>query len=235
MDARPNPGALSTLRDIVVERFRSAIVSGRSAPGTLFSVPTLAEEFGVSTTPVREALLELARAGLVTPVRNHRFRVEPTSLETLTNLFAIRELLECFAIKALAERRPADRDELQRLARALEQAVEREDVAAYIAADRAFHTELVMQAGNPLLTRIVMEARDSIRFYGIDTSAGRKRQVTSVAEHYQLVDLVMAGEGEAAVTLLIQHIVEWKPIFTAALAEREAQAFVRQPLRANLR
>ena len=73
MDSRPIADTLSTLRDLVVERLRSAIVSGHSAPGTLFSVPTLAEEFGVSTTPVREALLELARVGLVTAVRNRGF------------------------------------------------------------------------------------------------------------------------------------------------------------------
>ena len=235
MDSRPIADTLSTLRDLVVERLRSAIVSGHSAPGTLFSVPTLAEEFGVSTTPVREALLELARVGLVTAVRNRGFRVEPTSLETLTHLFAIRELLECFAVKALAERRPTDPDELQRLARVIEAMVEREDVAAYIAADRAFHAELVSQAGNPLLTRMIMEARDTMRLYGIDTGAGRKRQVTSVAEHYRLVDLVAAGKGEAAATLLSRHIVEWKPIFTAALADRESQALIRAPLRVSLR
>ena len=235
MDARPIADTLATLRDLVVERVRSAIVSGRSPPGTLFSVPTLAEEFGVSTTPVREALLELARAGLVTAVRNRGFRVEPMSLETLINLFAIRELIECFAVKALAERRPADRDELQRLARAIEEAVEREDVATYIEADRAFHAELVAQAGNPLLTRMVMEARDSMRLYGIETSSGRKRQVTSVAEHYRLIDLAAAGKGEAAAALLSRHILEWKPIFTAALAERDAQAVVRSPLRVSLR
>ena len=134
----------------------------------------------------------------------------------------------------MAERRPVDGDELQRLAHAIDQAVEREDLVAYIAADRAFHTGLMMQAGNPLLTRIVMEARDSMRLYGIDTSAGRKRQITSVANYYRFVDLVMAGEGEAAASLLTKHIVEWKPIFTAALAARAAQAFVRQPFRANL-
>ena len=73
--------------------------------------------------------------------------------------------------------------------------VEREDVAAYIAADRAFHAELVSQAGNPLLTRMIMEARDTMRLYGIDTGAGRKRQVTSVAEHYRLVELVAGRQG----------------------------------------
>lgn len=224
---QPIADTSTTLRDRIVERLRSSIVSGHSEPGTLFSVPTLAGKFGVSTTPVREALLELARAGLVTAVRNRGFRVEPTSLETLHNLFAIRELLERFAITCLAECRPSDPDELRRLARSIETAVECEDVATYIEADRAFHHELVAQAANPLLTRMVMEARDAMRLYGIDSFAGRKRQVASVAEHFRLIDLTLAGKGEPASTLLSRHILAWKPIFTAALAEREIKALGR--------
>ena len=65
-----------SLRDKVVRWVRSDIVSGRSAPGTMYSVPSLAEQLGVSTTPVREALLELSRGGLITPLRNRGFKVE---------------------------------------------------------------------------------------------------------------------------------------------------------------
>lgn len=216
MDDRP-PDTFTTLRDLVVQRLRSDIVSGRSAPGTLYSVPSLADEIGVSTTPVREALLELCRAGLVTPRRNRGFRVEPTSLEALNDLFSLRDLLERFAITALAERRPNDAAGLHRLADAIGEAVGQEDVRAYLETDRAFHQELVSQAGNPLLTRLVMELRDAMRLYGIDSGAGRKRQKASVAEHHRLVDLAAGGKAEEAAALLSRHILDWQPIFTAAL------------------
>ncbi len=55
----------TSLRDKGVHRVRSAIVSGRSAPGTMYSVPALADELGISTTPVREALRDLSRSGLL--------------------------------------------------------------------------------------------------------------------------------------------------------------------------
>ena len=89
-----------TLRDLVLQRLRSNIVSGRNSPGVIFSVPALAEEIGVSTDPVREALLDLYRAGMVTPLRTRGFRVEPISLDHLNVLMALRELLECFATTA---------------------------------------------------------------------------------------------------------------------------------------
>ena len=67
---------------------RTEIISGQSAPGTMYSVPTLADDLGVSTTPVREALLELARNGLIEPVRTGGSGCWPT-LEELSELFEV--------------------------------------------------------------------------------------------------------------------------------------------------
>lgn len=220
LDALRDAEASTSLRDKVVRRVRSDIVSGRSAPGTMYSVPTLAEQLGVSTTPVREALLELSRGGLITPLRNRGFRVEATSLEDLNNLFAVRELLECFAMATLANRRLTDAGELKALADDVAGAVKRKDVLGYIDTDRAFHQALVARAGNPLLTRMIMELRDGMRLYGIDSAAGRQRQVASVKEHYRLIELAVSGNSQAIADLMRTHITDWKPVFTAALTDR---------------
>jgi DNA-binding transcriptional regulator YhcF (GntR family) len=69
----------NNLREKVLQQVRAEIISGQSGPGTMYSVPTLATCLGISTTPVREALLELSRGGLVEPMRNRGFKVvEPT-------------------------------------------------------------------------------------------------------------------------------------------------------------
>ena len=220
MDAIRDPDASISLRDKVVRRIRSDIVSGRSAPGTMYSVPALAEQLGVSTTPVREALLELSRGGLITPLRNRGFRVEATSLEELDNLFTMRELLERFAMVTLAERRLTDSGELRTLADDVATAVKDKDVLAYVETDRAFHQALTAKAGNPLLTKMVMDLRDGMRLYGIDSAAGRQRQVASVKEHYQLIELASAGNTKSIAALISKHILDWKPVFTAALSDR---------------
>ena len=177
MDGRTIPDGALTLRSVVVECIRASIVSGRTAPGTMFSVPTLAGELGISTTPVREALLELARSGLVTPLRNRGFRVEQMSLEALNHLFFVREMLETSAAAELARRKPTDAGELRRLARVVQAAVAADDVPGYIEGDRAFHQAFVSQVGNLLLTRLIMENRDAMRLYGIDTGAGRQSKL----------------------------------------------------------
>ncbi|HEY0182543.1 MAG TPA: GntR family transcriptional regulator [Rhodopila sp.] len=212
--------AFTSLRDMVLQRVRGDIVSGHSGPGTMYSVPTLAEEMGVSTTPVREALLELSHNGLIAPVRNRGFRVEATSLDDLRNGFALRELLERFAMLRLAEQRLTDTDALRRLADDVAAAVKRKDGRGYIETDRAFHLALVSRANNPMLTRMVMELRDGMRLYGMESAAGRQRQVASVKEHYQLIDLAEAGDTDAIGNLISRHIKSWEPVFTAALEER---------------
>ncbi len=136
----------------------------------MYSVPTLAEEIGVSTTPVREALLELSHSGLITPVRNRGFRVEATTLEDLKNGFALRELLERFAMVQLAEKRLTDTEPLRKLADEIAAAVKRKDGRGYIESDRAFHLELVSRVNNPMLTKMIMELRDGMRLYGMDFS-----------------------------------------------------------------
>ena len=221
------PERSASLRDLVLQRVRSEIVSGRSIPGTMYSVPALANDLGVSTTPVREALLELSRAGLLTPMRNRGFRVEAASLDDLNNVFALRDLLERYAMVAIAKKRITDTDDLRARADQIAAAVEKNDVETYIETDRAFHQALVARAENPLLTRSVMNLRDEMRLYGIDTPAGRERQLRSVDEHYQMIKLAETGDTEAIANLISRHILDWKPVFTAALAEQTGRRAVR--------
>jgi len=220
MDAATPTAEAGNLREQTLRRLRSDIITGRIQPGTLLSVPTLASEIGVSTTPVREALLTLERDGLVAPLRNRGFRVEPLSIAQLENLFSLRELVEVHAIVTIARKGLQDSRELVALADAVGEAVGRGDVTGYLTTDRAFHTALVARADNPLLTQLVLQLRDGMRLYGIDSPEGRQRQQDSVAEHYRLVELAQQGQADEAAALMRHHIVSWKPLFSAALEGR---------------
>lgn len=209
-----------SLRERVVRHVRSDIVSGRSGPGTMYSVPALAAELEVSTTPVREALLDLAGSGFLTPIRNRGFRVEAMTKEDLDQLFELRELLERHAAVALARRRPGDAGELRLLADAVGRAVHEEDGRGYLEADRAFHQAFVEAAGNPLLARLVMDLRDRMRLYGFDSAVGRRRILASVEEHHRLVALALAGDEAGIAALITPHIMKWKDVFAAGLPER---------------
>jgi DNA-binding GntR family transcriptional regulator len=206
----------NNLREQILTRVRSDIISGRSKPGTVFSVPSLSTELGVSTTPVREALLELARDGLITPMRNRGFRVEPMTVAAMENLFEMRVLLESHALVTVARARLTDTTELKRLADAVGVAVEAGDMTGYLTTDRAFHHALVERANNPLLTKMVMQLRDDMRLYGIDSPEGRKRQKLSVKEHFQMIELARNGDTAGIAKLIALHILSWKPLFKTA-------------------
>jgi DNA-binding GntR family transcriptional regulator len=166
---------------------------------------------------VREALLELARSGLLVAMRNRGFRVERLSMEALENLFTMRELLERFALETLARQGLKDRDPLVALADDVARAVEAGNVPSYIASDRTFHEAMVGQVGNPLLTKMVLQLRDDMRLYGIDSAEGLKRQKESVEEHYQMIELAAKGDVQQIGDLISRHILAWKPLFKAAL------------------
>jgi DNA-binding GntR family transcriptional regulator len=211
---RPTDG---NLREQVLQHVRSEIISGQSAPGTMYSVPSLATSLGVSTTPVREALLELARAGLIEPLRNRGFKVVAPTLTQLRNLFDMRELVELFAAESVALKRKKDLTGLRPLADNIAQAVDTGSIADYLEADRRFHEALTEQADNELLTETVMTLRDKMRLYGIASDAGKERQRESVAEHYRIIELAEIGDAVGLKALLHHHIRLWEPIFTEAL------------------
>ena len=209
----------TNLRELVVERVRSEIVSGRTPAGTVYSVPSLSTELGMSTTPVREALLELCRNGLLSPMRNRGFRVEAMSLSALDQLFEMRNLIERFAMESLARAGLKDPAPARAMADIVAKAVDIGDIQAYIAGDRAFHEIMVSQVGNPLLTKLVLQLRDDMRLFGIDSEEGQKRQHDSVREHYEMIDLAIRQDVEASGELVSRHILAWKPLFRSALAQ----------------
>jgi DNA-binding GntR family transcriptional regulator len=216
------------LREQVLQRVRAEIISGQSVPGTMYSVPSLAASLGVSSTPVREALLELSRGGLVEPMRNRGFKVVEPSLTELRNLFDMRDVLELHAAALVAANPPQDLPAVRAWADRIAKAVATDDVQLYLEADRNYHREFVAAAGNDLLTETVMSLRDKMRLYGINSRAGQERQQASVPEHYRLIELALAGESEALTTLLRSHIRSWEPIFVEALLRSKEHA--REPL-----
>ncbi|MBO4222182.1 GntR family transcriptional regulator [Bradyrhizobium neotropicale] len=218
------------LREQVVQQVRAEIISGQSVPGTMYSVPTLATSLGISTTPVREALLELTRSGLIEPMRNRGFKVVEPTLTELRNLFDLREVLELHAAAIVARKPKRDLEGLYRFADDIARAVKTEDLRLYLESDRSFHQLLTAAADNARLTELVMGLRDQMRLYGIKSRAGLARQNESTAEHYQIIELAMAGKEEALTNLLRHHIRAWEPIFVEALSQ---VTIPREPIAVN--
>ena len=100
---KPRKNAIS-VREKTYDYLKSNILSGRFVPGERLAEEHLAEELGVSRTPVREALHKLEQEGLIEPLESRGFRVPPDSPEEIEDLFDIRTVLEGYTLKIICER-----------------------------------------------------------------------------------------------------------------------------------
>ena len=214
-------GGRTSLRERVAESLRAALVSGRMAPGTTYSIPALAEQFGVSATPVREAMLDLVNEGIVAPVPNKGFRVVELTDAELDQITDLRRLLEVPTVGALAgaiDRMAINR--LRALASAVSDAARRGDVVAYVEADRELHLAMLAHGGNPRLVEMVGRLRDQSRLYGLEQLSAEGVLVDSASEHLQLIDALESGDRRAAERVMAHHLDHVRGIWASSREER---------------
>ena len=196
-----------SLREQVERAMSSRIVAGEYEPGAVLTVPTMAAEFGVSATPVREAMLNLARRGFLAPMRNRGFRVTEVSLDELRQLREVRLLLEVPAMRQLAGQVSDEAaGRLRDLAAEIVRAGDEGRFQDYLEADTAFHLTLLGLTGNQFLVRLVGELRQQTRLTGLVELAEQGALTESALEHAELVQLLLDGEGDAATALMRRHI-----------------------------
>jgi len=217
----PTISERTSLRERVAESLRAALVSGRMVPGTTYRIPALAEQFGVSATPVREAMLDLVNEGIMSAVPNKGFRVVELSDAELDQITELRRLLEVPTVGDLAG--AIDRAAVRRLrslADAVSDAARRGDVVAYVEADRELHLALLAEAGNPRLVEMVGRLRDQSRLYGLEQLAADGVLVDSAAEHMRLIDALESGDRRAAERVMAHHLDHVRGIWASRREDR---------------
>jgi len=196
-----------SLREQVERMIAARIVSGETPPGEVLTVPTLAGDFGVSATPVREAMLNLARRGFLRPIRNRGFQVTEVSVDELNQLTDVRLLLEAPPMRRVAGAiDEALEKELRELAERIVAAGKGRRFEEYLEADTAFHLRILAVTGNQKLVDTVRELRQQTRLVGLVRLADSDTLVPTAQEHAELVDLLVAGDGEGAEALMRRHL-----------------------------
>lgn len=203
--------AISTrpsLRDEVLRTLQAAVISGEMRPGITYSAPQLAQQLGVSATPVREAMLDLVKEGLILTVRNKGFRVVELSEQELDELTELRLLIEVPAVRRIAEQgvEAEVMRELRRLAQSIVAAGGRREYVVYNKLDLEFHSLLLSQTGNRSLVALVTSLRIRSRIYGVRELAERDELLPTLREHLELLDLIEAGDADGAADLMARHI-----------------------------
>ncbi|WP_171162308.1 GntR family transcriptional regulator [Streptomyces sp. I05A-00742] len=196
-----------SVRGQVLDALRKALVSGDLIPGEVYSGPALAERFGVSATPVREAMQQLVVEGAVEAVPNRGFRVTSRSAHDLAELAEVRGLLEVPTLLRLARTVPAVRwQELLPLAETASSVARGGDRAAYAEADRAFHRALLGLGGNRQLVAVADELHRRAQWPGTGVPARCAEDlVADAAEHFALLEALAARDLRTVETLVRGH------------------------------
>ncbi|MFC9390319.1 GntR family transcriptional regulator [Streptomyces venezuelae] len=196
-----------SVRIQILDALRTALVGGELVPGEVYSAPALGERFGVSATPVREAMQRLAVEGAVEVVPNRGFRVIERTPRELAELAEVRALIEVPVMLRLARTVPAARwSELRPLAEATSAAAARGDRAHYAEADRAFHRAVLSLAGNEQLLAVADDLHRRSQWPLISAPAVRHGVlVADAAEHSALLDALIAQDLPVVESLVREH------------------------------
>lgn len=216
--------AYKPLREVVVETLRQAIQNGTLQPGERLMEIPLAEELGVSRTPIREAIRKLELEGFVIMVPRRGAYVANITLKDITQVFELRSALEELAAGLAAERITEEEIEtLERMIVEIGEHMENKDMDRVVAADVAFHEVLYKASRNDRLVEIVHNLREqTYRFRSFSMNQpGRLRKTWE--EHRLLVEAIASHNESQARKLARMHMEHSEQTLLKGM--EEAQSF----------
>lgn len=193
------------LRDQVLVALRRRIVNGDYAPGERLTEDRLAEDFGVSRNPVREALRVVQAEGFVVMVPRRGAVVASPDATTIADMFAVRQRLETLAARLAAERAtPADVADLRQLLDSARQATDQVQFARVAELNSQLHLKVIEISGNRWLSAMASALYMHVQW--VFRIGAADRAPHSWAEHIRLVDAIEAGDPDAAEAAAMAHV-----------------------------
>jgi DNA-binding GntR family transcriptional regulator len=227
--ARLSPGSqVPTLAEAIRAGLADEITSGKLAPGTVIDEQDIAKRFKASRTPVREALRELAAAGLVEIAPRRGSRVATLTVDRLAEMFELMAETEAMCARLATNRMTAgERIALQAIHHCAQDAVKKRDIDAYDGANRTFHAAVYRGTHNAFLADHAAALRLRLAPFRRAQFVPEQRFAASYAEHADIVIAIMRGDGEEAGRLMRAHML----IASAVLADYlgDAPARLAQP------
>ncbi len=213
------------ISDQLREKIEEQIATGELSPGSALDEATLVEQYGVSRTPVREALIQLAAEGLI-EIRPRRGAVVTSIGPTrLIEMFEVMSELEAMCGRLAARRMTElERAELVQALKACDQAMARQDSDAYFYCNETFHAAIYAGSHNTFLIEQASQLQRRLRPYRRLQLRVRNRLAMSFREHQAIVAAIAAGDAEATALALRDHVVVQGERFGDLLANLQAMA-----------
>jgi len=193
-----------TIREQIADRIRADVISGRLSEGTSLREQALAQQYGVSRAPIRDALLQLTQEGILVAKPNCGVKVGSASSEEIQPLVVdLRRKIEVFALRKVFGRlTEADVDRLDETVERLRVACEKEDIGEIVQHDMALHRYILEATGNadllamwlPIVSRMMLHY------------SRHRDMMESHREHAAIVDAIREGDKRAAIRALTANI-----------------------------
>jgi DNA-binding GntR family transcriptional regulator len=200
-----------TLKDRAYQEIKKQLVSGQLEHNRLYSAQYFAELLGISRTPARDALLQLANEGFLVCLDVRGFKIREFSAKEIDDVFQAREVIETYVAGELVGELSAE--DFERLQESLQRMVEhaaRDDVFAFLEADKDFHMTLVRRQGNHLLESIMDDIRSYLSLFGVRVLAHKGRFQEVVREHQRILDALRRQDRKKVVQAVRDHLIKTK-------------------------
>jgi len=213
--------APTALYQEVAERLRQRIFAHELTPGTWIDEQKLAEQYGISRTPLREALKVLASEGMVHLKPRRGCYVTEISRQDLDDIFPLIALLEgrC-AADAVKRAKPAEIRELKTIHERLEAAAQDGRIDAFFEANQEFHKRIQELANNRWLLSVIQDLRKVLKLSRMHSLSLEGRLQQSLAEHRAIMAALEAGDAAKAEKLMHDHLLSGRE----ALVKMDAKA-----------
>lgn len=203
----PLPAQADSLANQAAASIRRAVRDGSLQPGELYSAYQIADYLGVSRSPVRDALMRLAEAGMVVFERNRGFRIVIPGPKDIVDVFQMRMLLEVPAARwAATHGTPELLTRLEEEFSQMLSAAARRAEGLFMQHDQIFHALIIAATGNGRIVKQVDHLRDTTNLLGAST-VGRSRGLEDIAaEHLPILRAIQANDAVTAGEVMASHI-----------------------------
>lgn len=198
---------ITTISQQAYEIIKEDIFSGRYAPGSWLQEKTIAEELGISRSPVREALRMLVADGIATVTPNKGIFVRTYTPKDIENIFEVREAIENYAmIHTRPEVIQQHRAQLEEEISQFHKLHRTDDLETYIRLDANFHHQIVEMNANDLMTSLYEKAENQNHQFRIISLTSQKRFDESEQEHAAILENLLSGRKKEACKVNSRHL-----------------------------
>jgi len=210
------------LRDVVFESLKDAIMNGKLEQGKMITEQQISREFGISRTPVREALYKLTATGLIRTIPHKGFLISKWSIKEIRDVFEIRIVLERLAVELFIRNYCQENlEELENITRKMEKAVQENNFVEAAKMNNKFHDLIIENSDNHEISTVMEPLKNKINIFRLISISTPSRLKISLAEHRSILDSILQKDIVNAKKLIKNHIRKVLDIIEKKLLEEK--------------